>query len=531
VDKLRRQLGWSLAVVALALGLILRLWQINTNQFLFYDEGMYLGYNRRFLDLVAVNPPKDLHEFFIILGLMTKAALGTAKSLWFLLLNLRVFSLGSHAWYFARIVSAVSGIATIILTYLFAHRYFQSKKIALMSVVFLSLLPSHVFYSRLGMQESFSTLLFLGGLYVYLFNRTQKWSSFVSAFLLVGVFLTNYRMIIAPVFIVTIEIFESFKNRESIHWQRLILTVATFFVVVFVIGSLYGGINRYVTFGWMSHQAQEAQGQKSLISIFSYPVYICLLEGVLFSLIFWTNVSFVLERNWSKLLPFVLVLVQMGGFTFAAEKGVRYLCVVLPLMAMAAAVAAEYFLNMAKEKKFYVAGFIVLACLAMTVQSFKIMNSKNDYAQAVQMVLEHDPKAGILSTQSLVEQLFVDDENQVKECPKNLGDVIELYKQGYHYLILDPQVYISWTKDGQRFSPPMIDFLQSIYDHVPPVAVLNHLDPVLLRRFVLDHNQNILQSLKFLRMSAQNEYGQIRIYNLGQALMFLKQQASETTQR
>ena len=53
---------------------------------------------------------------------------------------------------------------------------------------------------------------------------------------------------------------------------------------------------------------------------------------------------------------------------------------------------------------------------------------------------------------------------------KNLSDFVNLYKQGYHYLILDPQAYISWTKDTQRFSPPLIDYLQWIYDDVPPVA-------------------------------------------------------------
>lgn len=521
---------WALSLFAIGLGIFLRFWHITSNQFLFYDEGMYLGYNRNFIELVAANPPRDIHELFIILGLMIKAALGTAKALWFFLLNLRVFIFGPKAWYFARLISAFSSLGTIALTYFFAYRYYRSKNIAFLSIILLSLLPSHVFYSRLGMQESLSALLFLSALYIYLFYQNRKWSSVVSSLLLVCLFLTNYRMIVGPIFIVAIEFFESLRNRHAINWQRLIIHVGTFAAVVFIIGSLYGGVNRYVTFGWMFHQAQEAQSQRSFINIFSFPYEIFILEGFLFGILFWSNCFLVIKKQWSKILPFILVLIQMAGFSLAAEKGARYLCVVLPLMAIAAAVMIDHILHFEKIRK-YLIGFVILTCLSMAIQSFKIMQSQNDYARAVKLITEHDPKSGILSTQPLVEQLYVDNENSVKECPKNLGDFIDMYKQGYRYLILDPQVYISWTKDQQRFSPPLIDFLQSIYDDVPPLATMLHLNKVLLTRFVLDHNQNLIQSIKFLNNSSSHRYGEIRIYDIGQSLLFLRQQALNSNGR
>src|SRR3989338_6960800 len=105
-------------------GVLLRLYHITANEFLFYDEGMYLGYNRAFLDLVAANPPKNINEFSIILGLMFTTALTTAKALWFFILNLRVFFTGTEGWYFARIISALAGFATIALTYVWAKRYY-----------------------------------------------------------------------------------------------------------------------------------------------------------------------------------------------------------------------------------------------------------------------------------------------------------------------------------------------------------------------------------------------------------------------
>ncbi|MEI7998245.1 MAG: glycosyltransferase family 39 protein [Candidatus Omnitrophota bacterium] len=518
---------WSLGLLVVCIGLFIRFWRITDNQFLFYDEGMYLGYNRNFLDLVTANPPKSIHELFIILGLMFKTALGTAKALWFFLLNLRVFFVGSQDWYFARIISAVAGVLTIILTYFFANRYFQSRKIAIFSVIFLTFLPSHVFYSRLGMQESLSALLFLSALYLYLFYKPLSLLTLISALLLSFLFLTNYRMIISPIFIIAIEIFEANKNREAINWKKLWVHIAVFSFVVFFIGSLYKGINRYVTFGWMFHQAQEAQGQRNLISFFSYPYYVIALEGVLFAYLFWENIYLIFRKQWLKLLPFILVLLQMAIFSFAAEKGARYLCVVLPLMTMAAAVSVERHLDSSYKK--YVIPLIVLVCLIMGIQSLRIANSSTDYAQAVALVLNHDPKAKILSTQALTEALYIQNENDIKECPKNSGDFVELYKAGYHYLILDPQAYISWTKDAQRFSPPLIDFLEFIHANVPPIATLKHLNGLLLKRLVLDHNQNLPQSIGFLNSAQGQGYGQIRIYDIGQCLMLLKMHAMQTS--
>src|ERR1039458_2374850 len=116
-------------------GLVVRLYHISDNQFLFYDEGMYLGYNRAFLDLVANNPPHNLNEFGIIISWMFKTALTTAKALWFFILNLRVFILGDHAWFFARLISALSGLATVVLLFFWSRRYLKSSRIALLSAL------------------------------------------------------------------------------------------------------------------------------------------------------------------------------------------------------------------------------------------------------------------------------------------------------------------------------------------------------------------------------------------------------------
>jgi len=102
----------------------------------------------------------------------------------------------------------------VVLLYFFSKRYFNSKTIAILSSLLLLILPSHVFYSRLGMQESLSALLFLSAVYLYISRERIHWPFFVSALLLACVYLTNYRMIIAPVFIVLLRGLMLYRTKE-----------------------------------------------------------------------------------------------------------------------------------------------------------------------------------------------------------------------------------------------------------------------------------------------------------------------------
>jgi hypothetical protein len=512
------------------IGLFVRLYHIHFNQFLFYDEGMYLGYNRAFLNLVANNPPHTLQELGIILSLMLKTALTTPKTLWFFILNLRVFFVGPEAWYFARLVSVVSGLATVVLLFFWSKRYFKSERLGYLSALILLILPSHVFYSRLGMQEALSTLLFLGAIYMYMLRDRIQWPFFVSALLLVCVYLTNYRMIIAPIFIAFIEAFSAVavKNKRGqfklslINWQKIAVFFASFYGLALLIGCLYGGANLQITTAWMFHQAEDAGGKFNPINFLSYPFYVFALEGIFFACFFWGNVYLIKLKEYQKLLPFGLVVLQMAMFSFAAEKGARYLCVVLPFMAAAAAVVLnEAWVKFVKFRS-WIVGLSSLALVGMVYLSTCLALASTDYENAVHFITDHDPQAVIVSTQPLVEGLFMADERRIVACPKDLASLAELYKNGARYLIMDPQAYISWTADGRRFSPPLIDFLEAVFKGVPPLGTFPHLNQILLGRLVLDHNEQILDSVSFLSKAQSQEYGKIRVYDLGSVFTALK---------
>lgn len=499
-------------LVLAAVAVCLRLYGITANDLLFYDEGMYLGYNRAFLHLVAANPPKDLHELSVILDIMLKTALGTPKALWFFLLNLRVFFTGPEGWYFARLVSALAGLATIALTYLWAKRYFRCSKTALLSAAILAVLPSHVFYSRLGMQESLSALLFLAGMYLYVFSpRGVSIRSVAAAVFLSAVYFTNYRMIIGPVFVLLAQGWMDRATGQKWDLQKPLWLCIVFAGIVFCVGALYGGANTYVTFAWMFHQADEAQTHWHLANFLSFPYYVFALENVIFGALFFASIYLAWRRQWQGLLPFAVVAMQMFLFSFAAEKGARYLCVVLPFEAMAVAHVIMWFKG--RYPKYITAIRVAggLMFLGLSVQSLALARAGTGYEKAIAMVLAHDPAPRIISTQPLVESLFVPDERMVVDCPKDPAQFAALLRQGYKYLILDPQAYISWTADGQRFTPVLVEYLEFIRRQAKPVAQLPHIEGVLLRRFVLDHSQDLLTSLRFLNRS--QDKGRIYIYN------------------
>ena len=76
-----------LIVIGIAIVLVLRFWSITSNQFVFYDEGMYLVENRVLLKLIEQNPAVNAQQWFAIAGVLFKSALATAKAFWFYLLN------------------------------------------------------------------------------------------------------------------------------------------------------------------------------------------------------------------------------------------------------------------------------------------------------------------------------------------------------------------------------------------------------------------------------------------------------------
>jgi len=515
----------TVAALILLLGVYFRFYHIIDHQFIYYDEGMWLVQNHEFVEFIESARNQGVGMQVKLWEIAFHLSLRTGKALWALISYSRGFFVGAEGFAFTRLVSAVLGVLTILLCTYFAKRFYLSTATGILSGVILSVLPSHVYYSRLALQESFSAFFFLAGIYFYLFPRKLSVRTFIASLFFSFVYFVNYRMIIIPVFVIFSEIYLSMTEGRKPDIRKWVYHSLLFFMIVFGVGAVDNGANTYVTFGWMFHQSHLAKGTFDFINLFSFPYYFFKLEGFIFGLLFFGNIILLIKKKWKEAFPFMLVMVFMAIFSLPQEKGVRYLASALPLMATA---VAFLICHLYEDKIFrFTKTFMPVLCLFLITgqvwESFQISRLKNDYSNSIVEIKKIDPNSKFISTQSLVQKLYVDNHADVVEFKYSLPYLISLYSKGYKYLIIDPQAYISFTDDQKRFSPRLKGYLQFIRTNVPAIKKYPHFNDRLLTRFVLEHNENLRQSLAFLKSNKNQNFGYLNVYDLKLCLTYIRQ--------
>ena len=525
-----RKIAVVILILIVGLGVFGRFYRITENQFVYYDEGLYLNHNVNFLYYLKSHPPDSFGKFFKYIEICLHMALADGKFLWFFLSSLRGFIVGFDGWFFTRLLSAVFGSLTLVAIYFFARRYYGSHKTALLSMALLAIFPSHLYYSRLGMQEALSTLCFTLGFYFYLFPRRLHFKTFLSGFLFACVFFTNYRMIIIPVIMGLTELGYSWAIKERPNFRKYLWNLLTFLSIIFLVGNIDDGANTKITFAWMFQQAHLAKGEFSFFNLLSYPYYLFRLESITFGILFFGNIIYAFEKKWKKLFPFALVCVMMIIFSLAQEKGVRYLCVVMPLMVSA---VASVIMDLVDSEKQFIRRRVYIFCIVVLMghflfKGYAITQFNSDYETAMNDIQRMDPDAKILCSQPLILNLYANNRKNVKTIPHYVPHqdnyLLLLYAHGYRYLILDPQAYVSYTENGKRFHTTLEGYLDPVISYVTPVRTYPHFSRALLERFVLEHNVDLRTSLKFLRFSQKDQYNALRIYDLKDCVFVIHKQ-------
>ncbi len=503
---------YAVIFLLILFGIFCRFYQINRNTFMHYDEGLYLNHNRPLHEIMIHHPPQNMSEGFRLFHAWMKSSLTMTKVLWVMVLDMRLLWGGWDDWYFARIVSALSGVFTVMLVYLFARRHYQSKEIAVLSALLLWLMPSDIFYSRMALQEAFCGFWFFSGLYLYIFPRTFNKRTFLSGLCFAAAFLTNYRLAIIPILIFALEFSFLISRQGKPQWRHYVWSMVVFLTTVILIGGLYGGRNSYIIFAWMIRQAQIAKLPFSFLNLFSYPYYLFTMENFFFGIFFFGNIYFLIRQKRKNLPLFGVSCLYMIFFTLAREKGARYLSVVYPLIVMSVSyVVFQLWGQRARKVKIIAALCLIFMLVGFAIKSFRISQFKAAYQESVTDILKEDPQAKILTTQPTIQNLFTSVEN-VASAPKNFAELAWRYEQGYRYLILDPQVYISWTKNDLHFTE-LKDYLDFILVHIRPHRIYHHFHSHLMERFVFEHNENLRLSNKFLAQQKPVK-GLLRVYKI-----------------
>jgi hypothetical protein len=448
-----------------------------------------------------------------------RAAMASGKSLWFLMIDARFLWGGLYDWMWPKVLAAFLGTVTVALTYVFARRFYDDSRVALLAAGLLAVMPGHVFYSRIGLQEALSTLLVLGGLYAYLVPHRFGWRSFAAGLLLSAAFFSNYRLIMLPVLLVAAEGWLVLSHRRYPELRHFVWTLLMFFAGIFIVGNFDDGANTRVIFSWIFHQGQEATEHFDWINLLSHPFYLFRLENAIFAVLFFSAVFLMWGKERLRWVPAVLVLTQMAVFSLTHEKAPRYLCVMFPFMAMTVAyVAVAFYRRMGQGLRGW--GVLVLVAVMMITmgwKSWQVARIRTDYRDAVEFINADEPSVKFLSTQRYVHNLYTESPDQVADLPHDFNGLLALVSQGYDYMVLGPQAYISWTQDRKRFQPELEGYLQFITANMKPLRVFPHMSQTALERFVFEHSENLIRSQTFVRDARDKGYGSLRIYDARQA--------------
>ncbi len=514
----------ALAAV-LAVGFLFRFYRILNDNFFLFDEGFYLNYNMKALRLIEFHFANSLGDFWTAVLLHIRAALVTGKALWFLIVDARVFWGALEDWRFPHVVSAVFGSLTLLVIFAFAKKLFNSFWIAILSVLILAVLPSHVFYSRLAIQEGMCGFFFILGFYFYLFPKEFGRRTFLSAFFLAMAYFSNYRLLVIPALVFFVELYAGVTRASKINIRKYTWHTLTFLFLVFGIGALNNGENTILTFAWVFHQAPMATQHFDIVNFLSYPYYLFRLESFLFAAVFFGNVYFLFKKNWERLFPFTFSLFYMGIFSLTAEKGARYLCAMLPFIVISvASLLVELF---RKREKISVKLSIVLLTaaliLSLALKSLSVVHFSSDYKSSIEYLKTIDPKPKVATTQPWIAKLYLN-KNDVTEAPRRYDYFVRAYNKGFRYLIVCPQAYVSWTGSRQKFDFQLADYLYFITANLKPLKEFPHFNHDLLERFAFEHSENLRQTVAFIN-SPNPSLGKLRVYDIKNCITVMERYA------
>ena len=317
--------------------------------------------------------------------------------------------------------------------------------------------------------------------------------------------------------------------KEGMRWRHLVWTCLTFLAVMVIVGSLLGGTQLRYTFSWVFHQQDMAGSKRLWTEIFAYPYYLFRLESWILGAAFLGSVHFLIKRRWVMAWPFVIVCLQMGFFVTATDRGARYIAIVLPFMAMTSAALIHVLYEDLKGKWAasgrakcagrHVPGILLAVLLAvlfggMVWRSAELVSDVSAYKPAVESLLEKDADVKFVSTQDLVQRLYVNDRSCVLPVPEDVLVLFKNYSKGYRYMILDPQGYISFTGNDYKWGLPLKGYVGFIDKIVSPVKTFAHFNRAVMERVVFEHSDHLFQAIRYLDSPDLARMSSLRVYDM-----------------
>lgn len=219
-------------LVILTLGILLRLISLGEYPVGFFRDEAALGYNAYSIWKT------DSDEYGVSLPLVFRSFEVFFLPAYSYLSAPIVGILGLNEWS-TRLLSAISGIAALLLIYLITFEIWKNRKIALIVVFVLAISPWHVFYSRGALEGNLALTVFSAGFLFWLkFQAKVRVKFFFLSILFFALSMYCYQSerFVVPLFGVAAAVF-SYKKLLPVS-NKLILPICIVFIILLPLLSL-----------------------------------------------------------------------------------------------------------------------------------------------------------------------------------------------------------------------------------------------------------------------------------------------------
>ncbi len=347
---LRKHLGKSFIcfTILLIVASLLRFISLDNWLPLFVDEAAYF------------NRALDIYQTGQIFSLATFQHKGFST-----ILSLIFYIRNDYSYVYLRIFDAICGVFSVLLTYkLFKDMY--NLRVGFIAGILLSIMPYHVFYSRIGLFYSFRMLIFIGIVFLtFKFLKASVTKKTLLILIISIITLTSLQLDPTLLMWLIPYLFSFFFIYSSILWfqrkhlghvigrinKKLVIVVFAIvllaLLVLFYLGSLNYLLNLIVTeapekgwerlFGWSSLSSSFWSINwvtTYLLILVSFPIFCLSMPGISIA---------ILKR---KYLPVVFAMLITAIASFWIGYYPRRVLIITPLFALFAALS----INMLYEK-------------------------------------------------------------------------------------------------------------------------------------------------------------------------------------
>jgi 4-amino-4-deoxy-L-arabinose transferase-like glycosyltransferase len=332
------------------------------------------------------------------------------------------FDLFGASLFSARLVSAVFSILSLWVVFELAYTMYGGK-FALVSAVFLAVMPGYFWLSRLALLEIMLVFFFTLSLFFFYrwLNNRKNWTLVLSGVALGFGFLTKYQVIAAVVVMVVSMLILGSGQFKRLFSRFTLFVVAALAIIIPWLLIVYHVLASYVFSQWM-YALQMGNPGRSLYSIrFPIPIFY-LIEMVwpysdvhpislFLYIVGLTGLGlFVWRRKREDKFIFVWFISVFVFFTLISNREWRYVLTLFPAVAISASVLVMYIydklrdtwkqsfsVNRKKAAKVGASLLIVFLSIAMAFSindiyyNIKQNDIKIEIGQATNFAIAHDP--------------------------------------------------------------------------------------------------------------------------------------------